>query len=79
MKAGHASLFAAPSEYASPNFPVPYDPRIKGIKEPYPVHAVDGGDCLVTSRETLGSVDSLEDYVEKIEDAKVKNPDTSGP
>ena len=79
MKAGHASLFAAPSEYASPNFPVPYDPRIKGIKEPYPEHAVDGGDFLVTSRETLGSVDSLEDYVEKIEDAKLKAPDTYGP
>ena len=34
---------------------------------------------IVTSRETLGSVDSLEDYVEKIEDAKLKAPDTYGP
>ena len=43
------------------------------------IRLTSGGDCLVTSRETLGSVDSLEDYVEKIEDAKVKNPDTYGP
>ncbi len=30
-------------------------------------------------REELGSVDSLEDYVEKMEDAKIHNPETYGP
>ena len=78
MKADHASLFAAASEHASPNYPVPYDPRIEGITAPYPEHAVDGGDFIVTSRETLGSVDSLEDFVERMEQAKPRHPEAYG-
>ena len=74
-----ASRFAAPSEYASTNYPVPYDSRMKGINEPYPEHAVDGGAFLVMGREELGSVDPLEDYVESMEVAKLKNPDVYGP
>ena len=76
---GSRSLFAAVSEHASPNYPVPYGPRIEGITAPYPEHAVDGGDFLVTSRETLGSADPLEDYVEGMELGKVRKPDVYGP
>ena len=52
---------------------------MKGINEPYPEHAVDGGAFLVMGREELGSVDPLEDYVESMEVAKLKNPDVYGP
>ena len=57
----------------------PYDPRIEGIKEPYPEHAVDGGAFLVMSREELGGVDPLADFVEGMEKNKAKNPGVYGP
>ena len=74
-----SAIFAAPSEYASTNYPVPYDPRMKGIKKPYPEHAVDGGAFLVMDREELGSVGPLEAYVEHMEIGKIRNPETYGP
>ena len=68
------TIFATQSEYASPKFPVPYDLRMKGIKEPYPEHAVDGGAFIVMGSEELVPAEPLEDVVEAIEKGKASNP-----